>query len=294
MEGGELLSGSHKRQQFKIDINPVEKPALGLIDLIWLVLLAFGAGTAGSLVGFGAGIMISPVLAFLGFSPTQVASGSIFGTFGNLSGATLTHAVRRKIKYSLGLKLGLMAIPGSIAGAVLDQYAEPELFNILLGSILAFSAYMLLKGKISGGRSLSTRRAAATMIPASISAGIVSSFFGIGGGVVIVPFMVLGMGMKMKEVAVASQPALLVIAFVGVLVHGYLGHPDIPDAILLLAGGFAGGLLGVRLSQRLGGKQMRIILSLLIFSAAARLLWTVAEDAYYGAMAILGQPFGGL
>lgn len=266
-----------------------------MIDQIWLVLLAFGAGTAASLVGFGSGIMVSPVLAFSGFVPTQVASGSIFSTFGNLSGATLTHMIRKSVKYSLGVKLGLMAIPGSIAGAILDQYADPEIFNIMLGCILAFSAYMLLRGKIStGGGGLSTRYMAVAMVPASIAAGIVSSFFGIGGGVVIVPFMVLGMGMDMKEVAVTSQPALIIMAFTGVVVHSYLGHTEISQAALLLAGGFAGGLLGVRLSRRLGGRQMRIILSVLIFSAAARLLWAAAEDAYHGVMPILSLVTGKL
>ena len=259
-----------------------------MLDYVWLGLLAFGAGTAASLVGFGSGIMISPVLAFFGFVPTQIASGSIFGTFGNLSGATITHVLRKNMTYSLGLKIGLLAIPGSIAGAILDKYADPDIFNIMLGAILAFSAFMLLRGKISSkGGGMSARNMAVTMVPASIAAGIVSSFFGIGGGVVIVPFMVLGMGMKMREVAIASQPALLVIAFTGVLMHTYLGHTEIPMALLLLGGAFAGGLLGVRLSKRLGDRQMRIILSALIFSAAARLLWVAIEEAYHGMVAVL-------
>ena len=257
-------------------------------------MLAFGAGTAASLVGFGSGIMISPILAIFGFAPTQTASGSIFGTFGNLSGATITHVIRKKIKYSLGLKLGLLAVPGSIAGAVLDQYADPDVFNIMLGGILAFSAFMLLRGKISLGKGLSERHIALTMLPVSVAAGVVSSFFGIGGGVVIVPFMILAMGMKMREVAVASQPALLVIAFTGVLVHTYLGHTEIPLAFVLLGGAFAGGLLGVRLSKRLGDKQMRMILSALIFSAAARLLWVAIEEAYYSILAFLSVIQGKL
>ncbi len=120
------------------------------------------------------------------------------------------------------------------------------------------------------------------MTMASISAGIVSSFFGIGGGVVIVPFMILAMGMKMKEVAISSQPALLVIAFVGLAVHGLLGHPDLYQATYLLVGGFSGGLLGVRLSQRLGGRHLQIILSALIATAAIRLFWESPEEAYRG------------
>ena len=262
-----------------------------MADPILLILLAFGAGAATSLVGFGSGIMIAPVLAFLGFSPGQVASGSIFGTLGNLSGATFVRAARRKMEYSLGLKIGLIAVPGSIAGAVLDSYVEPGLFNVLLGAVLVLSACMLLRGRASGG-GLSARGAAMVMVPASVSAGMVSSFFGIGGGVIVVPFMLLGMGMKMKEVAVVAQPALIVIALVGVLSHWHLGHADFPDALLLLAGAFAGGLLGDRLSRRLGERQMRLILSLLIFGAAARLFWATAEDAYRTGLPVLAASLG--
>ena len=53
-----------------------------------------------------------------GTSPSLVASNSLFGTFGNLSGATVTHALKRRIKYSLGLKLGLVSIPGTALGAL--------------------------------------------------------------------------------------------------------------------------------------------------------------------------------
>lgn len=260
-----------------------------MIDNLWLILLGFAAGTAGSMVGFGGGIMISPVLAFLGFNPALIASNSLFGTFGNLSGATLTHAKRKKIKYSLGIKLGLLSIPGTAVGAIAATYTESDLFNIMLGAILAVSAFMLLRGKMKEGNQQSMRFMTVIMVIASMSAGVVSSFFGIGGGVVIVPFMVLIMGMKMKEVAIMSQPALLVIAFVGLVVHGTLGNPDIYQAIPLLIGGFCGGLLGVRLSTRLKGRQMQIILSALIFSAAARLIWEFAEDVYQGAFLILGK-----
>lgn len=79
-----------------------------MFEDLWLILLGFGAGAAGSMVGFGGGVMIAPVLTFLGLPPSLVASSSLFGTFGNLSEATVTHALKRRIKYSLGLKLGLV------------------------------------------------------------------------------------------------------------------------------------------------------------------------------------------
>ena len=265
-----------------------------MIESLWLVLLGFAAGAAGSTVGFGGGIMIAPVLTFMGFPPSLVASSSLFGTFGNLGGATLTHALKRRIRYSLGLKLGLLSIPGTAFGVILAQYAQSDLFSVLLGIILAVSAYMLFRGNGKNddekkeeeeeegpkkpGRL--TRSMTLMMIMASISAGVVSSFFGIGGGVVIVPFMILVMGMRLKEVVVSSQPALLVIAFVGLAVHGFIGNTDIVQAALLLVGGFGGGLVGVRLSQRLGGRHLQIILSALIAVAAIRLFWASIEEVY--------------
>ena len=263
-----------------------------MIESLWLVLLGFAAGAAGSMVGFGGGIMIAPALTFMGFPPSLVASSSLFGTFGNLGGATLTHALKRRIRYSLGLKLGLLSIPGTAFGALLAQYAKSDLFSVLLGIILAVSAYMLFRGKgkndgekkeeeegpKKSGRL--TRSMTLMMIMASILAGIVSSFFGIGGGVVIVPFMILVMGMRLKEVVVSSQPALLVIAFVGLAVHGFIGNTDIAQAVFLLVGGFGGGLVGVRLSQRLGGRHLQIILSTLIAVAAIRLFWASIEEVY--------------
>ena len=129
------------------------------------------------------------------------------------------------------------------------------------------------------------------MIMASISAGVVSSFFGIGGGVVIVPFMILVMGMRLKEVVVSSQPALLVIAFVGLAVHGFIGNTDIAQAAFLLVGGFGGGLVGVRLSQRLGGRHLQIILSALIAVAAVRLFWVSIEEAYGSSISGGGSLF---
>ena len=274
-----------------------------MIESLWLVLLGFAAGAAGSTVGFGGGIMIAPVLTFMGFPPSLVASSSLFGTFGNLGGATLTHALKRRIRYSLGLKLGLLSIPGTAFGALLAQYAQSDLFSVLLGTILVVSAYMLFRGKgkndgekkeeeegpKKSGRL--TRSMTLMMIMASISAGVVSSFFGIGGGVVIVPFMILVMGMRLKEVTVSSQPALLVIAFVGLAVHGFIGNTDIAQAAFLLVGGFGGGLVGVRLSQRLGGRHLQIILSTLIAVAAVRLFWISIEEVYGSSISGGGSLF---
>ncbi len=264
-----------------------------MLEEMWLILLGFGAGAIGSMVGFGGGVVIAPVLTFMGFPPALAASNSLFGAFGNISAAVLTHTLKRRLKYSLGLKMGLVSVPGTVLGALLSGYVESDVFKILFGVILVvISAYILTKGRMRAHATGNTWLVVVLTAGASFSAGIVSSFFGVGGGIIFVPLMVLVMGMTMKDGAAAAQPALLVAAFAGLVSHSMLGHPDFYQAMLLMAGGFGGGLLGVRVSRGLGDRHLRVIVSVLITAAAVRLFWEALDEMYRGGalFAVYGLP----
>ena len=49
-----------------------------MIDQLWLIPLGFAAGILGSMIGLGGGIIVVPVLTFLGIPPTVAASNSLF------------------------------------------------------------------------------------------------------------------------------------------------------------------------------------------------------------------------
>ena len=262
-----------------------------MLDEIFLVLLGFGAGTVGSLVGLGGGIVIAPVLTFLGLPPAAAASSSLMGAFGNIGAATLTHTLKRRIRYQLGLKLGLIATPGTVLGAWLAGVVEPSAFKILFGvALLAVCAYILIRSKMKARSMGETILVMIVAAVSSFSAGVVSSFFGIGGGIVFVPLMMLVMGMTMKDGAAAAQPALLVIVAAGIISHGVLGHLDVGYSILLLIGGFCGGLLGTRISHGLNEMHLRVIVSVLITAAAVRLFWEALDEAYRGGLFLYGLP----
>ena len=84
---------------------------------------------------------------------------------------------------------------------------------------------------------------------------MVSSFFGIGGGIIFVPVLVAVLGMGMSRAAPTSQFALLFISFAGMISHTVLGHAiRFYEAVLLSVGAFAGGLFGSKLSSRVKQK----------------------------------------
>ena len=111
-----------------------------MIDNLWLIPLGFVAGVLGSMVGLGGGIIVVPVLTFLGFSPTAAASNSLFAALSNAIASTISYSRQKRIEYSLGIKLGLLTIPGTIIGAVISTDVAPDIFKILFAFVLISSA----------------------------------------------------------------------------------------------------------------------------------------------------------
>lgn len=253
-----------------------------MIDQLWLVPLGFAAGILGSMIGLGGGIIVVPVLTFFGFPPTLAASNSLFAAFSNAIGSTASYSRQKRIDYSLGLKLGLACIPGTILGAYFTTDVTPTIFKILFGLVLVSAAvYIFLRKKIETREKNVTRQMILFVISASFFAGIISSFFGIGGGIVFVPLMVVGIGMTMKNAAPTSQFILLFASISGIIAHSILGHPDFIQAGLLAAGAFVGGIIGARLSLDIKERSLQILVSAIIILAAIKMFFDSAVESLF-------------
>ena len=243
-----------------------------MIDQLWLILLGFTAGVLGSMIGVGGGIIVVPALTFLGFPPTVAASNSLFAALSNSIASTISYSRQKRIEFSLGLKLGLLTIPGTVLGAIISTDDSPDLFKFLFGFVLiASAAYIFLRKKIEDKEKTLSKQMMVFAIGASFFAGIISSFFGVGGGIIFVPLMVVGMGMTMKRAAPTSQLILLFASLSGVIVHSILGHPDFLQAGFLAIGAFIGGLIGARLSIDIKERYLQILISVVIVIAAGKL-----------------------
>ena len=244
-----------------------------MIEDLWLIPLGFVAGILGSIIGFGGGTIIVPVLTFVGFPPTLAVGNSLFAAFSNSVASTTMYAKQKRIEYSLGWKLGLMSVPGTILGAIISSDLSPMIFKILLALVLLSSAsYILLKRKIEEKPIDVSRMLLIFSAGASFFSGVIASLFGVGGGIIFVPLMVVVLGLSMKRAAPTSQFILMFTCFSGLIVHSILGHPDYYQALLLSIGAFAGGILGARLSLEIKEKKLKIIVIIVIVAAAIKLI----------------------
>jgi len=98
-----------------------------------LIIVGLGAGTLGSMIGVGGGLIMTPALTFMGFAPAQISSTSLFAVTFTSASSTISYAKQKKIHYLVGLKMAALAIPGAIAGAFISGVIAIEPFKIYFG-----------------------------------------------------------------------------------------------------------------------------------------------------------------
>jgi uncharacterized membrane protein YfcA len=105
-----------------------------------------------------------------------------------------------------------------------------------------------------------------------LAAGFFSALFGVGGGVVIVPLLVLGAAYPARPAAGTSLAAIFVIALVGTVAYGVRGEVDFGYAALVGLPAAGGALAGAVLQQRLPVRALGLAFAGLLVVAGITLL----------------------
>jgi hypothetical protein len=111
------------------------------------------------------------------------------------------------------------------------------------------------------------------LIAIGLVAGVFSSLFGVGGGIVIVPLLVLLAGFAAREATATSLGAVGITALAGVVLYSLRGEVDVGYALLVGLPGALGALLGTGLQQRLSGRALLLGFSALLVGIG---VWLIA------------------
>jgi uncharacterized protein len=103
-------------------------------------------------------------------------------------------------------------------------------------------------------------------------AGLFSGLFGVGGGAVIVPLLVLWMGYDERAATATSLAAIAFIASFGAAVQGLYGNVHLLDAVLVGVPAVAGVLIGTSLQQRLPARAIALMFAVVLLASAVELV----------------------
>jgi len=266
---------------------------------VLLALLGFGIGAFGTVVGAGGGFILTPILLLLypHDSARTLTAISLTVVFFNASSGTVAYARQRRTDFRSGTVFALATLPGAVGGALVVGVVSRHLFDGLMGVVLAVLAVWLLSGerwlpppaRRHVVRRLLTDRQGLLYeydVPMlrgaaySLVVGFVSSFLGIGGGVIHVPLLVRALGFPTHIATATSHFVLAVMSGVGALTHvaaGSFAHGyGVRRAAALSVGVVAGAQAGAHLSLRLRGRVIELLLAAALLGLAVRLLVAAA------------------
>ena len=113
----------------------------------------------------------------------------------------------------------------------------------------------------------------ARLLAIGSSAGFFSGLFGVGGGTVIVPLVILWLGYREREAAGTALAAVGLVAAVGAAVQGAYGAVHVRDAALVGLPAVLGVLAGTAVQQRIPQRSLSLAVSVVLLALAANMVF---------------------
>ncbi len=248
-----------------------------LIYILVLLVTGMVVGFACGMLGVGGGFIMVPVqiwaLTSLGVDPTlstRVAFGTSLAVIlpTSLCGCH-GHSCRGVVLWRQGVTLGLSGLMGAFLGGNIAAHTPGELLRMIFGLvILAGALRMIFAQKLRQGRPEVVQSLLPYILWGTV-VGMVSGLAGIGGGVILVPVLVIAMGFTMYQAVGTSTIAIAFNAVGGIIsyvINGWgvaglppycVGYVDLLQFALLAGASMLTAHLGVKVTHRIPEEKLK-------------------------------------
>jgi len=239
--------------------------ALGFGGLIGFSLGALGAGGS---------ILTVPILVYAMGVPVQGATGTSLAIVGlNAATGALDHLRRGRSLVRTGAAFGASGVLGAFAGVWLNHQLRGELVMALFSLLMIAAAVSMVRRRTADASKASFEErcealGCARLVLVGTGVGFLTGFFGVGGGFLIVPALVLVLGLPMHLAVGTSLVAISLNALWGLIGNLQLGTLDWTLTFLFAAGGIVGVLTGGKLAGRLPERTLRAAFAVLVVGLA--------------------------
>ena len=238
------------------------------------MLVGFSLG----LVGGGGSILAVPLMVYVvGVPEPHVAIGtSAIAVAANAAVNLSNHSRGGTVIWSCALVFAAAGIVGAFGGSILGKTVDGQKLLALFALVMIAIALLMLKTRSRIG--LPDVRISMSNMPAIVGLGLatgtLSGFFGIGGGFLIVPALMLATGMPIMNAVSSSLVAVTAFGMTTAASYAWSGLVSWALAGLFVAGGIAGGLAGTRAARHLAERRgaLNIVFAVVIIAVALYML----------------------
>jgi len=239
-----------------------------------LIGLSLGA------LGGGGSILTVPALVYLLHQePHAATTGSLLIVGITALAGMIAHRRAGRVRFAQGITFGVLGVAGSYAGTRLSAHIAPDLLLTMFAVLmLAAAGAMLRRRRDPDGRTAPAPRwrhpsravsGGVRVVAAATAVGLLTGFFGVGGGFVIVPALVLALGFDMPA-AVGTSLLVIAINSAAALAARFGGHVhlDWPLLAVFTAAALAGTFAGNRVASRADASRLTAAFAVLLAAVA--------------------------
>lgn len=244
--------------------------------------LALGAviGALLGLLGGGGSILAVPALVYvLGLDVQQAIPMSLI-VVGTASAVGVLPRVRAgQVQWRLATVFALAGIPATFIGTAIGRHLPQSVLMIGFATVMVVAGIRMLQENAGTGTAcrvgdggINWRRCAPRSIPAGFLVGLLTGLFGVGGGFLIIPALVLMLGVEMSIAVGTSLLIIVANSAAGVLSHLSGADIDWVIAAAFVGTAIAGSLIAGQFGARLDTRRLQRWFAYLVFAVAVYVL----------------------
>ena len=245
------------------------------------ILLGGSIGVLQGALGAGGAILTIPALVHVLGVPLEIATiTSLVVTLANAATGSF-HAWRAsRVLPRTGLALGVIGFAGAFGGASLHRGMDDAIVLALFSAVMMGAAVTMARGRStidsSGPASehIDARRLT-RLVVVGTTVGLMTGFFGVGGGFLLVPALVTALRVPMRFAPGTSMLAIALNSTWGLAAHISDAPINVTIAVLFGTAGVVGVTLGGRVAGRVGDDRLRHAFAFLV---AALAVFTLVRD----------------
>ena len=277
------------------------------VNIFLLLGLGGLVGFLSGMFGVGGGVLMTPLLIFVGIPPTVAVASEANQILASSISGGMAHFQKRGVDMRMGCVLLAGGLLGSAVGvqlyAVMREIGQIDLmislcyvvFLGVIGLLMMIESIRAIHAR-QIGRHIPARRPGqhnwihglpfkmrfkvsqlyTSIIPPILIGffvGILAAIMGVGGGFIMVPAMIYLLRMPTNVVIGTSLFQIIFVSAAVTIMHAVKNQTvDVVLATILIIGGVMGAQIGARIGQKLRGEQLRALLALIVLGVGLKML----------------------
>ncbi len=251
-----------------------------------VLVLGLAIGVLLGLLGSGGSILAVPALVYGAGVPLSAAVPSSLVVVGVSSATAVAPRLwSGEVQWRIAAVFGAAGAGAAFAGAAVNRLLDPRIVLVGFAILMVAAGIRMLADQTATGGACALPGGGVkwrSCLPKAIAAGVVVGFltglFGVGGGFLIIPALVLLLGLPM-DLAVGTSLLIIVMNSVaGFAAHAGKARLDYGITAVFTAAAISGSLVATRLGHRVNAARLRRWFAYLVFAVAAFVLTQIVLD----------------